>query len=63
MKGALKADFWDVNMMAQHIVSLITDDELYDKVVRQGAADIQASTWDAAADKVIKVYNKVLHRD
>ncbi len=63
MKGALKADFWDVNMMAQHIVSLITDDELYEQVVRQSAADIQASTWDAAADKVIKVYNKVLHRD
>lgn len=63
MKGALKADFWDVNMMARQIVSLITDDKLYEQVVRQSAADIQASTWDAAADKVIKVYNKVLHRE
>ena len=63
MTGALKADFWDVNMMAQHIVSLITDDELYKKVVQQSTKDIQASTWDAASDRVIKVYKKVLNRD
>lgn len=62
MKGALKADFWDVNMMADHIVRLITDDELYEEVVKQSTEDIKASTWDTAADKVIKVYNHVLGR-
>lgn len=62
MKGALKADFWDVNKMADHIVNLITDDELYKRVVEQSAQDIKASTWDTAADKVIKVYNHVLGR-
>ena len=31
MKGALKADFWDVNKMAEHIVHLCTDEELYRK--------------------------------
>ena len=35
MKGALKADFWDVNKMAEHIVHLCTDEELYRKVVEQ----------------------------
>ncbi|MEG0144016.1 MAG: glycosyltransferase family 4 protein, partial [Akkermansia sp.] len=63
MKGALKADFWDVNKMAEQIVSLITDDELYARVVAQSAKDTEASTWDAAADKIIKVYNTVLHRN
>lgn len=62
MKGALKADFWDVNMMANHIVRLITDDELYRKVAEQSSEDIKASTWDAAADKVLRVYNHVLGR-
>lgn len=60
MKGALKADFWDVNMMADHIVNLITDDELYARVVAQSTQDTLASTWDTAADKVIRVYKHVL---
>lgn len=59
MKGALKADFWDVNKMAEHIVNLITDDKLYEQVVEQGKKDIEASTWDATADKVIRVYDVV----
>lgn len=63
MKGALKADFWDVNKMAEHIVNLITDEELYAQVVAQSTKDIEASTWDAAAEKILKVYNTVLHRD
>lgn len=62
MKGALKADFWDVNKMAEHIVHLCTDEELYRKVVEQSTEDIKASTWDAAADKVIRVYEHVLNR-
>lgn len=60
MKGALMADFWDVDMMAEQIVQLIENKELRDKVVEQSKQDIAASTWDAAADKVIKVYEKVL---
>ncbi len=62
MKGALKADFWDVEMMANQIVSLIEDEELYAKVVEQSTQDIQSSTWDSAADKVIAIYEKLLNR-
>ncbi len=62
MKGALTAVFWDVNKMAEHIVNLITDEKLYKEVVEQGKKDIEASTWDATADKVINVYNTLLNR-
>ena len=60
MKGALKADFWDVNMMAKHIVDLVTDEKLYKKVAEQSAQDIKNSNWDTAADKMIRVYHHVL---
>ena len=60
MKGALKADFWDVNMMAKHIVDLVTDEKLYKKVAEQSAQDIKNSNWDTAADKMIRVYHRVL---
>ncbi len=51
-----------INKMAEHIVHLCTDEELYRKVVEQSTEDIKASTWDAAADKVIRVYEHVLNR-
>jgi len=60
LKGALTADFWDVEMMAKHICDLLGDDELRARVVRQAAQDISAATWDAAAKNVVVVYRELL---
>jgi glycosyltransferase involved in cell wall biosynthesis len=62
LKGALKADFWDVELMAKHINDLLTDDALRDQVVEQAKQDIAASTWDAAAEKVIAIYQELMDR-
>lgn len=59
LQGALKADFWDVELMASHINQLLSDDALREQVVAQARLDIAASTWDAAARKVIDVYHEV----
>ena len=59
LKGALKADFWDVELMAKHINDLLTDEELCTRVSEQAKLDIEASTWDAAAAKVMKVYQEI----
>jgi glycogen(starch) synthase len=59
LKGALTADFWDVKLMAQHINDLLTDEELRTRVIEQAKFDIAASTWDAAADKVMQVYREI----
>ena len=60
LEGALKADFWDVELMARHIDSLLNDEVLRDKVVKQAGEDIAAATWDAAAAKVVEVYREIL---
>ncbi len=60
LKGALKADFWDVELMAKHINDLLTDEELRQRVVEQAKQDITASTWDAAARKVVAIYGELL---
>jgi glycogen synthase len=60
LKGALKADFWDVELMAKHINDLLTDDVLRDRVIEQAKLDIAASTWDAAAAKVIDIYRELV---
>lgn len=62
LKGALKADFWDVELMAKHIIDLLEDDALRERVIKQAEEDIAASTWDAAAEKVAAVYRELLSR-
>ncbi|MEO5712691.1 MAG: glycosyltransferase [Luteolibacter sp.] len=60
LKGALLADYWDVELMAKHINDLLTDDALRARVVEQAKLDIAASTWDAAAAKVITIYQELV---
>jgi len=60
LKGALKADFWDVDLMAKHINDLLADEELNARIVEQAKLDIAASTWDAAAEKVVSVYRELV---
>jgi glycogen(starch) synthase len=60
LKGALKADYWDVELMAKHINDLLTDEELRAKVIEQAKLDIAASTWDAAAAKVMRIYEELV---
>ncbi len=59
LKGALQADYWDVELMAKHINDLLTNDELHAQVVGQAKLDIAAATWDAAAAHVIQVYEEL----
>lgn len=58
--GALKADYWDVDKMAGHIISLLQNEALKESVIRNAFNDLQNLTWDKAADKVADVYNRVL---
>ena len=60
LKGALKADYWDVELMAKHINDLLTDDDLRARVIEQAKLDIAASTWDAAAAKVMRIYEELV---
>jgi len=63
LKAALKADYWDVDLMASHIVSLLTDDSLRDSVIRQARLDIAAATWDAAAERIVTLYQQLETRN
>ncbi len=62
LHGALQADFWDVELMAQHIVDLIEDEKLKDKVVKAGFEDLKKLTWDAAAIKIVDIFNAHLNK-
>lgn len=57
LSGALSADYWDVNLMAEHIISLLKSKRISSKVVKQSAQDLKNLTWDIAAEKI---YNNLL---
>jgi glycogen synthase len=62
LTSALQADSWDVPLMAHHITQLLTDDALHRRHSAQARLDIAASTWDAAAMKVLVIYHELLSR-
>jgi glycosyltransferase involved in cell wall biosynthesis len=60
LKSAFRADYWDIDLMAQHIVSLLSDEKLHTKKAEQGLADIKKATWKNAAKKILQVYDRLL---
>ncbi len=60
LKGALKADYWDVELMADHITSLLESKRLVNKVVKQGYEDLESLSWDHSATKILEAFDSVL---
>lgn len=58
--GALKADYWDTDKMATHIISLLKNNSLKEAIVKDAYRDVKNCTWERAADKVIDIYDKAL---
>ena len=60
MTHALKADFWDVDLMAKHISNLLANDQLRNYVIEQTFEDIKSVTWDNTAIGILTTYQKVM---
>ena len=59
-KNCLRVDFWDVDEMANKIISLLRYDPLHKTLAKEGKREIDLFTWDRVADKTIDVYNGVV---
>ena len=60
MTHALKADFWDINLMAKHISNLLANDKLRNYVIEKTFEDIKSVTWDNTAIGILNAYQKVM---
>lgn len=56
---ALKADFWDVDKMADMIINTLMHEELRHELVCKARDEVKKLHWDAAAQKTIAVYQDV----
>ena len=60
LRNALKVDFWDVDKIASQIVALLELPELRRVIVERAREEIRHIHWDAAAEKLVPVYESVL---
>jgi len=59
LRHALKVDFWDVQKLAAQIVAVLTYPELKHGIIDMAREEVRRVHWEAAAQKVKKVYEKV----
>ncbi len=62
VRGSLKVDFWDVDLMARMIVAVLEQPRLAEALRRESAQELRALTWDEAARKCMRSYYDVVTR-
>jgi glycogen(starch) synthase len=62
LNHCFKVDFWDVEEMANKIVSLLEYDVLKEEQVKNAFKEIKKISWLHTAKKIVKTYLKVLKR-
>jgi len=55
----LKVDFWDIDQLANKIISVLKYDALGKEMVRNSSEEIRRISWDAAAEKCNNVYKTI----
>lgn len=60
LNHVLKAEYWDVDEMADMIVRLLGSPGLREELGRNGALEVRKFTWDACALKTMDVYRAAI---
>jgi glycosyltransferase involved in cell wall biosynthesis len=60
IKNCLQVDFWDVDEMANKIISLLKYNVLHKTISKEGQKEIELFTWERVADRTTDVYKKVI---
>ena len=60
LKNVLKVDFWDVDEMANKIVSVLKYKSLPHDLIKESSKEIMNLSWDKSADEVISVYKQLI---
>ncbi len=60
LKNCLRVDFWDIDEIANKVVSLLKFKSLGRDLRTESLKEIPNMTWDKSADKVMEVYRELL---
>ncbi len=56
----LKADFWDIDDMANKILSVVSYEELQECLSKNGKRDLDKFSWRKSAKKCINIYKNII---
>ncbi len=59
LTSALTADFWDVDLFAEHIINLLEDEDLRKNIADQNLKEMSKITWHYSASVVVNEYLKI----
>lgn len=57
LSNALKVDFWDIDEMANQIVTVVQNDVLRDALQENAFREYERLSWNKAADQLFEVYD------
>ena len=60
LKHALKVDFWDIDELANKIISVLNYRALHHELRQHGSMEVHTFNWNVPAEKCIDVYHNVL---
>lgn len=60
IQNCLKVDFWDVDDLANKILSILKYTPLHHELQHHGFNEVRRLTYEETADRVINIYNKLL---
>jgi len=61
LKNTLKVDFWDIDELANKILSVLSYDTLNKQMSQQGKIEVEKMTWKKAVDKLINIYTEAIN--
>ena len=60
LPNAVKMDFWDTDLLAEKIITILTDTKLTNKLIEENKKVLQEIKWEKAAQNVSSVYHEIL---
>ena len=60
LTSAFKADFWDTDLFAKHILSLLKNERLRQQKIDEATAELNQNNWYNAASKIATEYFSIL---
>lgn len=62
LENTLKVDFWDIDELANKIMSVLEHDSLRNHLAEKGEAEAKSMTWDKAAFECKRVFEKLIYK-
>jgi len=60
LKSARTADYWDTELMADHIIKILEDPKEAKRMVKAAESDLKVLTWDRAARETLRIYQDLV---